>query len=150
MKKIVMSGYSKKELAKNGIPDIVEKKLLEIIEDQAEAKNGIISIQTSGESPYSDGSQFGSDECIKIMRAHEIKRCGNFKPYLHLAMLKIENNTFGICECGAGNQETRHLIPIERLKAVPWARTCVGCKNQTVNVLTAITMLSKLSAKQVG
>jgi DnaK suppressor protein len=37
------------------------------------------------------------------------------------ALNRIENGTYGICQ-GRGEQ-----IPRERLKAIPWARYCVGC-----------------------
>lgn len=38
------------------------------------------------------------------------------------AILRIERHTYGICEmCG-------EAIPAARLKAVPWTRLCVACK----------------------
>lgn len=142
-----VTGYSKTEVESFGIKEAIEEKLLEILGDQQEAQNAIISIMSSGESPYADGSQFGSDENMTAIRAHEVQRYAEFKPYLHLAVLKIENGTFGICENG-GN----HLISPERLKAVPWARTCIKCKNnptiRTVQIQTAISMISKKMVAQ--
>jgi RNA polymerase-binding transcription factor DksA len=40
------------------------------------------------------------------------------------ALERLHNGTFGSCEsCG-------HAIPLERLKAIPYARLCVGCKSE--------------------
>ena len=38
------------------------------------------------------------------------------------ALVRIEEGTFGVCEdCGG-------TIPLLRLRALPWARHCLGCK----------------------
>jgi DnaK suppressor protein len=41
---------------------------------------------------------------------------------IHEAMARLETGGFGVCEgCG-------QAIPLERLRAMPWARQCVGCQ----------------------
>jgi len=42
---------------------------------------------------------------------------------IHIALNRIDNNTYGICE---NNGEP---IPKARLEAIPWARYCVACAN---------------------
>jgi DnaK suppressor protein len=38
------------------------------------------------------------------------------------AILRIDNGTYGVCE------ETQELIPVERLKVLPFARLTVKCQ----------------------
>ena len=41
---------------------------------------------------------------------------------IHAAQARLETGSFGVCEgCGGA-------IPLQRLRAVPWARHCVGCQ----------------------
>jgi len=41
---------------------------------------------------------------------------------IHAAQARLETGSFGVCEdCGG-------TIPLPRLRAVPWARHCLGCK----------------------
>lgn len=40
------------------------------------------------------------------------------------ALAKIENGTYGKCECCGCN------IPVERLKAIPWGRYCIQCQEE--------------------
>ncbi len=40
------------------------------------------------------------------------------------ALAKIENGTYGKCECCDCE------IPIERLKAIPWGRYCIQCQEE--------------------
>jgi DnaK suppressor protein len=47
---------------------------------------------------------------------------GNIIYLIDLALRRIEEKTYGLCEtCGKP-------IKVERLKAVPWARLCIACK----------------------
>ena len=47
---------------------------------------------------------------------------GNIIYVIDLALRRIEEKTYGLCEtCGKP-------IRVERLKAVPWARLCIACK----------------------
>jgi DnaK suppressor protein len=47
---------------------------------------------------------------------------GNLVYLIDLALRRIEEKTYGLCEtCGKS-------IKVERLKAVPWARLCIACK----------------------
>jgi len=41
---------------------------------------------------------------------------------IHAAQARLETGSFGVCEgCGG-------VIPLARLRAVPWARHCLGCQ----------------------
>lgn len=41
---------------------------------------------------------------------------------IQAAQARLESRSFGVCEtCGGA-------IPLQRLRAVPWARHCVGCQ----------------------
>ena len=41
---------------------------------------------------------------------------------IHAAQARLETGSFGVCEdCGGA-------IPLPRLRAVPWARHCLGCQ----------------------
>ena len=41
---------------------------------------------------------------------------------IHAAQARLETGSFGVCEgCGG-------TIPLLRLRAVPWARHCLGCQ----------------------
>jgi DnaK suppressor protein len=41
---------------------------------------------------------------------------------IHAAQARLETGGFGVCEdCGG-------TIPLSRLRAVPWARHCLGCQ----------------------
>ncbi len=46
-----------------------------------------------------------------------------FIQYLHAALVRIENKTYGIC------RDTGKLISKERLRAVPHATLCIEAKN---------------------
>lgn len=43
------------------------------------------------------------------------------------AIVKIEKNTYGRCEC------CNNIIPKERLSAVPWTRYCIFCQVEAEN-----------------
>jgi DnaK suppressor protein len=43
---------------------------------------------------------------------------------IRAATARLDMGSFGVCEtCGAA-------IPLPRLRAMPWARHCLGCQNQ--------------------
>jgi len=49
---------------------------------------------------------------------------GNIVYLIDCALRRIEEKTYGLCEtCG-------RPIKVERLKAVPWARLCIACKEE--------------------
>jgi DnaK suppressor protein len=43
------------------------------------------------------------------------------------ALTKIEKNIYGRCEC------CKNVIPIERLRAIPWTRYCIKCQEEAEN-----------------
>ena len=45
------------------------------------------------------------------------------------ALQRIEDKTYGMCECGCGRCEGE--IGIGRLKALPFTRLCVRCQEET-------------------
>ena len=46
-----------------------------------------------------------------------------------IALKKVKDGTFGLCEecVKEGKTPSQSTIPKERLRAIPYARTCVGC-----------------------
>ena len=48
------------------------------------------------------------------------------------ALKRIEDESFGLCEVCTEEGKTgrKALIPKTRLKAIPWARNCVGCERK--------------------
>ena len=48
------------------------------------------------------------------------------------ALKRIEDESFGLCEVCTeeGITGRKALIPKTRLKAIPWARNCVGCERK--------------------
>ena len=49
-----------------------------------------------------------------------------------VALKKVENGTFGLCEgcLEEGKADRKAGIPKTRLKAIPWARNCVECERK--------------------
>ncbi|MDR1721103.1 MAG: TraR/DksA family transcriptional regulator [Endomicrobium sp.] len=43
------------------------------------------------------------------------------------AIVKIEKSVYGKCEC------CRDVIPLKRLKAIPWTRYCIQCQEKLEN-----------------
>ncbi|MDR1928663.1 MAG: TraR/DksA family transcriptional regulator [Endomicrobium sp.] len=43
------------------------------------------------------------------------------------ALIKIEKNTYAKCE------NCNNIIPIERLKAIPWTKYCIKCQEKLEN-----------------
>jgi RNA polymerase-binding transcription factor len=43
---------------------------------------------------------------------------------IQAAQARLESGSFGVCEACGG------AVPLQRLRAVPWARHCVGCQSK--------------------
>lgn len=105
--------------------DLIQKKLdkarkeLEILSDAFSHKDGNNTDDTSPTFKLmEDGAEITSKEEIGQLAARQKKFIDN----LELAMLRIQNKTYGICRV------TGKLIPKERLRAVPHATLSMEAK----------------------
>jgi DnaK suppressor protein len=95
------------------------KKELEILSDAFSHKDGNNTDDTSPTFKLmEDGAEITSKEEIGQLAARQKKFIDN----LELAMLRIQNKTYGICRV------TGKLIPKERLRAVPHATLSMEAK----------------------
>ena len=115
--------YSDDEL--DEFRDLIQKKLdkakkeLEILTDAFSHKDGNNTDDTSPTFKLmEDGAEITSKEEIGQLAARQKKFIDN----LELALLRIQNKTYGICRV------TGKLIPKERLRAVPHATLSMEAK----------------------
>jgi RNA polymerase-binding transcription factor DksA len=128
-----IKGYSKKDLEE--FKQVILDKRAEIIEQLQNLKDQMMD-STTGQyvnenSPYSlhmaeQGTDAQEREKLYLWAQRETKFLG----YLEDALQRIENGTYGICIDSLELKEGPHLIPKERLFAVPHTSHCVECKNK--------------------
>ncbi len=128
-----IKGYPKKDLAE--FKKIILEKRQEIIEQLQNLKNQMMD-STTGQyvnenSPYSlhmaeQGTDAQEREKLYLWAQRETKFLG----YLEDALERIENGTYGICIDSLELKTGAHLIPKNRLLAVPHTQHCVDCKNK--------------------
>jgi RNA polymerase-binding transcription factor DksA len=128
-----VKGYSKKELAE--FKQVILDKRTEIIEQLQNLKEQMMD-STTGQyvnenSPYSlhmaeQGTDAQEREKLYLWAQRETKFLG----YLEDALQRIDNGTYGICIDSIDLKEGAHLIPKNRLLAVPHTQHCVECKNK--------------------
>jgi DnaK suppressor protein len=130
-KKIV--GYSKKELAE--FKAVILEKRTEIIDQLQNLKEQMMDESTgqyvNENSPYSlhmaeQGTDAQEREKLYLWAQRETKFLG----YLEDALQRIDNGTYGVCIDSLELPEGPHLIPKNRLLAVPHTQHCVNCKNK--------------------
>ena len=128
-----IKGYSKSEL--NEFKDVNIQKREEIIEQLQNLKDQMMDESTgqyvNENSPYSlhmaeQGTDAQEREKLYLWAQRETK----FLSYLEDALARIENGTYGICIDSLELPEGPHLIPKNRLFAVPHTQHCVDCKNK--------------------
>lgn len=133
LKKI--KGYGKKDL--NEFKEIIIEKREEIVEQLQNLKDQMMDPSTgqyvNENSPYSlhmaeQGTDAQEREKLYLWAQRETKFLG----YLDDALQRIELGTYGICIDSLANPKKvkPHLIPKNRLKAVPHTQHCVECKNK--------------------
>tara|TARA_B100000073_G_C23428950_1_gene450415 strand:+ start:222 stop:596 length:375 start_codon:yes stop_codon:yes gene_type:complete len=116
--------YSKKELKE--FEKIILKKIKRAQEDLAilraatanDADNGTEDTAASFKAFEEGSSTLSKEENIKLA-----ERQAKFIRSLHNALIRIENNTYGIC------RSTGKLIAKERLRLVPHATLSIEAKN---------------------
>ena len=128
-----IKGYSKKELAE--FKKVILDKRSEIIEQLQNLKDQMMD-STTGQyvnenSPYSlhmaeQGTDAQEREKLYLWAQRETKFLG----YLEDALQRIDNGTYGICIDSLELKEGPHLVPKNRLLAVPHTQHCVECKNK--------------------
>jgi RNA polymerase-binding transcription factor DksA len=128
-----IKGYPKKEL--EDFKKIILEKREEIIEQLQNLKDQMMDATTgqyvNENSPYSlhmaeQGTDAQEREKLYLWAQRETKFLG----YLEDALERIENGTYGICIDSLELKEGPHLIPKNRLLAVPHTQHCVDCKNK--------------------
>ena len=116
--------YSPEELQE--FKDIIEKKLDEAHKDYELLKNAFSNKDDHGTddtSPTFKLLEEGSDVLSKEETGQLAARQKKFIENLEAAMIRIQNNTYGICRV------TGKLIPKERLRVVPHATLSIEAKN---------------------
>lgn len=128
-----IKGYSKKDL--DEFKKVILDKRAEIIEQLQNLKDQMMDATTgqyvNENSPYSlhmaeQGTDAQEREKLYLWAQRETKFLG----YLEDALQRIDNGTYGICIDSLELKEGPHLIPKQRLLAVPHTSHCVECKNR--------------------
>ncbi|MFN5317557.1 MAG: TraR/DksA family transcriptional regulator [Bacteroidia bacterium] len=117
--------YSAEELQE--FRDIIEKKLEEARRDYDILKSAFSNKDDHGTddtSPTFKLLEEGSDVLSKEETGQLAARQKKFIESLEAALVRIQNNTYGICRV------TGKLIPKERLRVVPHATLSIEAKNQ--------------------
>jgi DnaK suppressor protein len=116
--------YSSEELQE--FKEIIEKKLDEARRDYELLKNAFSNKDDHGTddtSPTFKLLEEGSDVLSKEETGQLAARQKKFIENLEAALVRIQNNTYGICRV------TGKLIPKERLRVVPHATLSIEAKN---------------------
>lgn len=127
-----VKGYSKKDL--NEFKKVILEKRKEILEQLQNLKDQMMD-PTTGQyvnenSPYSlHMAEQGTDSQEREKLYLWAQRENKFLGYLEDALLRIENGTYGICVASLDDEDP-HLVPKERLFAVPHTQLCVSCKEK--------------------
>ena len=128
-----LKGYTKKELAE--FKNVILEKRTEIIEQLQNLKDQMMDTTTgqyvNENSPYSlhmaeQGTDAQEREKLYLWAQRETKFLG----YLEDALERIDNGTYGICIDSLELKEGPHLVPKNRLLAVPHTQHCVDCKQK--------------------
>jgi RNA polymerase-binding transcription factor DksA len=128
-----IKGYSKKDL--DEFKKVILDKRAEIIEQLQNLKDQMMDATTgqyvNENSPYSlhmaeQGTDAQEREKLYLWAQRETKFLG----YLEDALQRIDNGIYGICIDSLELREGPHLIPKQRLLAVPHTSHCVECKNR--------------------
>jgi DnaK suppressor protein len=117
--------YSPEELAE--FKDIIENKLEEAKKDYDLLKSAFSNKDDHGTddtSPTFKLLEEGSDVLSKEETGQLAARQKKFIENLEAALIRIQNNTYGVCRV------TGKLIPKERLRVVPHATLSIEAKNQ--------------------
>lgn len=116
--------YAPEELQE--FKDIIERKLDEARKDYELLKNAFSNKDDHGTddtSPTFKLLEEGSDVLSKEETGQLAARQKKFIENLEAALIRIQNNTYGICRV------TGKLIPKERLRVVPHATLSIEAKN---------------------
>ena len=128
-----IKGYPKRDL--NEFKKVILDKREEIIEQLQNLKDQMMDTTTgqyvNENSPYSlhmaeQGTDAQEREKLYLWAQRETKFLG----YLEDALGRIESGTYGICIDSLELKAGAHLIPKNRLLAVPHTQHCVDCKNK--------------------
>ncbi len=128
-----VKGYLKRDLEQ--FKKVILAKKAEIIEQLQNLKDQMMDSSTgqyvNESSPYSlhmaeQGTDAQEREKLYLWAQRESKFLG----YLEDALIRIEEGKYGICLGSVGSSEGEHLIPKDRLLAVPHTQHCVACKNK--------------------
>ncbi len=117
--------YNPEELQE--FKDIIERKLVEARNDYELLKSAFSNKDDHGTddtSPTFKLMEEGSDVLSKEETGQLAARQQKFIENLEAALIRIKNNTYGICRV------TGKLIPKERLRIVPHATLSIEAKNQ--------------------
>lgn len=106
--------------------EIIQDKIKKAEKDLALINQNFVNDQNNGTddtSPTFKAFEEGAETLSKEQNAVLAGRQEKFLRDLKLALVRIENKTYGVCRV------TGKLIPKERLKAVPHATLSIEAKN---------------------
>ena len=101
----------------------MKKQLLREIQDRLKEESE--GLKDEGRDTYDLASDERDREINIILSARERDKLLAIDD----ALQRIEEKTYGICECGCDNCEEE--IGMGRLKVLPFTRLCVRCQEQT-------------------
>ncbi len=101
------------------------KKEKENILNEYEKRINASSDNNSENSAYPfHSADIGTDAAMLEKTTINLNEIMNEIRMIDEALMKISNNTFGVCEmCG-------EEITLKRLKAIPYAKLCIDCKEK--------------------
>lgn len=106
---------------------LINEKLVKAQKEYEELRNNIANLDGNDvmdTSPTFKVLEEGAATLSKEESGRLAQRQMKFIQHLQLALVRIENKTYGIC------RETGKLIPKERLRAVPHATLSIEAKNE--------------------
>ncbi len=115
----------RKDFLKKSKDSLTERKKQLLREIQDRLKEESEGLKDEGRDTYDLASDERDREINIILSARERDKLLAIDD----ALQRIEDKTYGICECGCDNCEEE--IGMGRLKVLPFTRLCVRCQEET-------------------
>ncbi len=115
----------RKDFLKKSMDSLTERKKQLLREIQDRLKEESEGLKDEGRDTYDLASDERDREINIILSARERDKLRAIDDVLQ----RIEDKTYGICDCGYDNCEEE--IGMGRLKVLPFTRLCVRCQEET-------------------
>ncbi len=100
---------------------VVEECKVKLLAMKADLLNRVREARASLDNEEKGGDE--ADQTVRVLAETEFlsmtERLRNQLMEIEMALARIENGTFGVCE------ETEEIIEPERLRAIPWTRLSI-------------------------